>query len=138
MERQTPASKATPPRILLAEDDDEMRALLLWCLRRDGYEVTECRDGMDLLVLLERSVLSDELAEFDLVLSDIRMPGGWAVDVLEEFLGCDGLPPTILITAFGDREPHAEARKLGAVAVFDKPFDVEALMLRIRQLVAHP
>jgi len=128
------ANASNPFRILLAEDDNEMRELLLWWLRRDGYEVTVCRDGNDLLTYLEWSVLSEELAQFDLVLSDVRMPRGSALDVLEELYGCDGLPPTILITAFGDPAIHAEARQLGAAEVIDKPLNREALMAKIRQL----
>jgi len=134
MQLQLAANASNPLRILLAEDDDEMRALLLWWLRREGYDVTECRDGNDLLTYLEWSVLSGELAEFDLVLSDIRMPRGSALGVLDEFYGSDGLPPTILITAFGDPAIHAEARQLGAAEVIDKPLDREALMAKIRQL----
>ena len=134
MELQLAANASNPLRILLAEDDDEMRALLLWWLRREGYDVTECRDGNDLLTYLEWSVLSGEVAQFDLVLSDIRMPRGSALGVLDELYGCDGLPPTILITAFGDPAIHAEARQLGAAEVIDKPLDREVLMAKIRQL----
>jgi len=134
MQSQLAANASHPLRILLAEDDDEMRTLLLWWLRRDGYEVTECHDGNDLLTYLEWSILSGELEQFDLVLSDIRMPRGSALGVLEELYGCDGLPPTILITAFGDPAIHAEAHKLGAAEVIDKPLDREVLMARIRQL----
>jgi len=135
-EPESGASKAkvTPPRILLAEDDQDMRALLVWSLRRDGYEVHECRDGMELYDYLERSVLAMELTDFDLLVSDILMPGEFALDVLEDFQGCDGLPPTILITAFGDPATYAAARQLGVVTVFDKPLEMEVLMEEIRRL----
>jgi CheY-like chemotaxis protein len=133
---QIPANASTPLRILLAEDDDEMRALLMFWLRQDGYDVTECRDGNDLLTRLEQSVLSGELMQFDLVLSDIRMPRGSALGVLDELYGCDGLPPTILITAFGEPAVHAEARRLGAEEVIDKPLDREVLMAKIHRLVS--
>jgi DNA-binding NtrC family response regulator len=133
-EPRTGEAGVTPPRILLAEDDEDMRALLVWRLRRDGYEVNECRDGMEFYGYLERSVLAVELADFDLVVSDIRMPGEFALDVLDEFEGCDGLPPAILITAFGDSATYAEARQLGVVMVFDKPFEMEFLMEEICRL----
>jgi CheY-like chemotaxis protein len=135
MTLQIAAKASASPRVLLAEDDDEMRALLLFWLRQDGYDVTECRDGNDLLTRLEQSVLSGELMGFDLVLSDIRMPNGSALDVLDELYGCDGLPPTILITAFGERVIHAEARRLGAQEVIDKPLDRDVLMARIRRVL---
>jgi DNA-binding response OmpR family regulator len=44
-------------------------------------------------------------------------------------------PPVILITAFGDQWTHAQARKLGAVDIIDKPFDIDDLVERVRQLV---
>jgi DNA-binding response OmpR family regulator len=59
------SNSPAPPRIFLAEDEDDMRALVALWLRMDGYEVVECHDGMDLLVHLERSVLSGELADCD-------------------------------------------------------------------------
>jgi CheY-like chemotaxis protein len=133
---QIPANASTPPRILLAEDDDEMRALLLFWLRQDGYDVTECRDGNDLLTRLEQSALSGELMQFDLVLSDIRMPRGSALGVLEELCGCEDLPPMILITAFGRSAIDAEARRLGAEEVIDKPLDRDVLMRKIHRLVS--
>ena len=130
----TSQARVTPPRILLAEDDEDMRALLVRWIRTDGYEVIDCRDGVQLYDYLERTVLTGELADFDLLVSDIRMPGEFVFDVLEELQGCDGLPPTILITAFGDPATHAEARELGALTVFDKPFEMEVLMEEIRRL----
>jgi len=125
--------QAKPCRILLAEDDDAMRDLLVGWLRDDGYEVTTCTNGCDLLSQLEGSVLSDEFIGFDLVLSDIHMPEGSGLEVLDEFFGCDGIPPAILITAFGDLRTRALANHLGAV-VLEKPFQKENLMAEIRRL----
>jgi len=129
-----PAGVERPERILLAEDDDAMRDLLVKWLHEAGYVVTACSSGIDLLTHLERSVLSAELSEFDVVLSDIQMPLGSAFDVLDEFFGCDGVPPTILITAFGDRRTHAVASQLGAAAVLEKPFEKERLLAELEEL----
>ena len=113
-----------------------MRDLLVGWLHEAGYDVTACNSGLALLTHLERSVLSGELLEFDVVLSDIRLPLGSALDVLDEFFGCEGVPPTILITAFGDRRTHAVASHLGAATVLEKPFDKGRLMLEIERLRA--
>jgi DNA-binding response OmpR family regulator len=121
-------------RVLLAEDDDDLRHLIALWLREEGFEVTACSSGLDLLAYLKQSVLSEELPEFDLVLSDIHMPLGSAMDVLEEFHGCDGVPPTVLITAFGSARTGAAASRLGAAAVLDKPLDKGRLMAEIRRL----
>jgi len=127
-----PSSVASPDRVLVAESDDRMRRLLVGWLREAGYDVTECSSGSDLLVYLERSVLSGELPEFGLVLSDI--PPGSMLDVLDEFFGCDGVPPTILIAAFGDRRARAMASHPGVSKVLEKPFDKDRLLAGIRAL----
>jgi DNA-binding response OmpR family regulator len=126
-------SLVSPDRILLAEDDDTMRALLARWLHEAGYDVTACSSGFDLLTHLERSVLSEELPEFDVVLSDI--PPGSALDVLDEFVGCDGVPPTLFITSLGDRQTQALANHLGAATVIEKPFEKGHLMAEIRRLL---
>lgn len=125
-----------PLRILVAEDDDAMRDLLVVWLRDAGYDVTACSDGFDLKTRLQMSVLSEELAAFDLVVSDIRLPLGSALEILDEFLGCDGIPPTILLTAFGSRHTLQAASRLGAARVLDKPFDKGRLLAEIQGLQA--
>ena len=134
MESNEPSILASPDRILVAESDDDMRRRLVGWLHEAGYEVTECSSGPDLLVNLERSVLSGELPEFGLVLSDI--PLGSTLDVLDEFSGCDGVPPTILITAFGDRRADALANHPGVAKVLQKPFGKGRLMAEIQLLCA--
>lgn len=134
MEPNERGQAVEPERILVAEDDDAMRDLLVAWLCEAGYDVTACDSGLDLLSHLERSVLSGELLEFDVVLSDIQMPLGSALDVLDAFFGCDGVPPTILITAFGDRRTHEMARDLGAATVLEKPFERGRLLAEIRRL----
>lgn len=125
-----------PTRVLLAEDDDDLRELLLTWLREEGLEVTECTDGLDLLARLQMSVLSGELQEFDLVVSDIQMPLADAFDVLDEFIGCEGVPPALLITAFGGRRADAAARAVGAVGLLEKPFERDRLLAEVRRLSA--
>jgi two-component system response regulator (stage 0 sporulation protein F) len=126
--------EAKTPRILVAEDDDEMRALLGQALRSSGYEVAELSDGLHLVARLA----SAEASEFDAIVSDIRMPGVSGLDVLEGLRKCKDAPPMILITAFGDRETHELARRLGATAMFDKPFDVEELLAELRRVAPPP
>jgi CheY-like chemotaxis protein len=124
-----------PRRILIAEDDYEMRRLLVAALRRDGYEVTEADNGLRLLSQLYSPLHYGIRADVDLIISDIRMPGVDGLEVLSGLQSYDGAPPVILITAFGDRQVHAEANRLGAVALFDKPFDLDDLRTFVRRLV---
>jgi len=118
-------------RILLAEDDDEMRSMLAAALRRDNYQVEEAFNGADLLVKVARAFLDingDRVTRApDLVISDVRMPGFTGLEVLAALRDRAPKVPVILITAFGDLETHLEAKRLGANAMFDKPFDLEDL-----------
>jgi len=127
-----------PPRIILADDDDDMRQLVASVLRADGYFVLEARDGAKLQKLahtLLYSGLADPRPE--LVISDIRMPGLSGLDVVSWLRELDWMTPVILLTGFGDAETHRKARELGVAAVFDKPFDLSVLRRRVRDIVPH-
>ena len=63
------------------------------------------------------------------------MPGVTGIQVLESAKEFDDFPPMILITAFGDNNTHAQAEKLGVVAMLDKPFDVGDLLSKVAQVV---
>ena len=68
-------------RVVIAEDDATLRELLAAALRLDGHEVSEARDGCELLDLLASSVMDDGKLP-DLVISDLRMPGWDGMQVL--------------------------------------------------------
>jgi DNA-binding response OmpR family regulator len=127
--------KKSAPRILLAEDDYDMRKLLTWSLSKSGYEVIECPDGIHLLDHVRTFFPPAEPEDFDLIISDIRMPGITGLEVLEGTREYKEFPPMILITAFGDEETHEQARRLGAVAIFDKPFEIDDLLTKVREIV---
>lgn len=113
-------------RVLLAEDDAEMRPLLSLTLTRAGFELVLASSGDEALDRIADQLLEDAEA-FDLVIADIRMPGCTGLDLLSCLRHFDWHTPVILITAFGSSETHDEALRLGAFAVFDKPFDLEDL-----------
>ncbi len=78
---ETKFRPSCPARLLLAEDDLELRELLAYVLRADGHDVTEARDGNELLAILSKG-LERGHEPFALVVSDVRMPGLTAFDVL--------------------------------------------------------
>ena len=87
-----------------------MRTVLALRLRQQGYAVTECQDGTELIAQLS-GYIGDASSEkparkFDLLISDIRMPGVFGTSVVEGAAENKNFPPTILITAFGDEETH--------------------------------
>jgi len=114
-------------RILLAEDDFEMRRFLASALRMDGYEVCEAASGVEVLDHIGPYLYDGMDFGIDLIISDIRMPGVDGLEILAGLSKCEGAPPVILITAFGDRRTHVDAERLGAVGLLDKPFHVNEL-----------
>lgn len=134
-------STPRPASILLAEDDDEMRAVLAFHLRKGGHQVTQCRNGVELADRIEASLNPGGTKpsagqHYDLVITDIRMPGVLGISVLEGCQDMTNAPPIVLITAFGDEETHAEAERLGAAAFFDKPFEIRDLVKKVRELLS--
>lgn len=126
------------PRILLAEDDPDMREMLSFVLWRAGYAVDAMSDGLSLLLRLSEAGTAC-CVDWDLVISDIRMPGVTGIEVLEYLHSRKDLPPLLLITAFGDNETHDLAQRLGAVTLIDKPFDLEVLLHEVQRVILpHP
>ena len=127
------------PRLLLAEDDDGLRPLLAERFRAEGFEVVEAEDGAAVVEYLAESIVQNNRHPgFDLIVSDIRLPGLNALDVLRGARGALEATPVILITAFGDRRTHDRALLLGASAVFDKPLDVDDLVDAAYRLLTVP
>jgi two-component system response regulator AtoC len=134
----------TPMRVLLAEDDGEMRALMAQALRADGIEVVEAPDGHALRMHVSSLVVSRMMLQsgrapvrsdrlFDVVVSDICMPGPSGLDVLEMLRDVDRDVPVLLMTGFGDEDVRDRVSALGA-ACFDKPFDLDELRMAVRLL----
>jgi len=125
-----------PPRILLAEDEDEMRVLLGRALRKVGYRVIEDYDGESLYNDLILNLLSDKKSDrIDMIISDIKMPGPSVMEMVGQMNKINGFPPVILITAFGDEKIHAEAKQLGVTAVFNKPFDIDKFIANVMEII---
>jgi CheY-like chemotaxis protein len=128
---------APTPKVLIAEDDATFRSLIGSMLMDAGYEVIEAADGGDLLERLADSAAARPAEPIPaMVITDLRMPGLSGFEALR-FLraGPWRSLPVILITAFGDAKTHARAHALGAVAVFDKPFDLAALRAKVEALM---
>lgn len=128
--------RTNSPLILLAEDEDEMRVLLGRALRKAGYRVIEDYDGESLHNDLILNFLSNKKSEnIDMIISDIRMPGPNVMEIVGKMNKTNGFPPVILITAFGDKKIHAEAKQIGVTAVFDKPFDIDELIAKVMEIL---
>jgi CheY-like chemotaxis protein len=121
--------------VFLAEDDVELRRLIATTLRRDGHFVLEAHDGAALLLEIGHAYWGESTdATPTVIVSDLRMPGTDGLSVLDRLREHAWCPPFILITAFADKAVHDRAASLGAHAVFDKPFDLDALRAAVARL----
>jgi CheY-like chemotaxis protein len=131
----TPRAATRPFRILVAEDDAEMRRLVTDALRDDGYEVVELTDGGRLLVdIAARLKAEPDGEDIDLIVSDIRMPICTGMQILEALRQAHWRTPVILMTAFGDDATRRQAEGLRAV-LFDKPFDLDDLRTAVANML---
>jgi CheY-like chemotaxis protein len=122
-----------PPRVLVAEDDPEMRRLVVEALQRDGFDVIEACDGGRLLVRITSAYAHPE-AQVDLIISDIRMPICTGLQILKGLRDARWTTPVILMTAFSDEGVRANANALDAV-LFDKPFAIDDLRTAVATLL---
>lgn len=114
-------------RILIADDDDAIRETISDVLTRLGAITTVARDG-------EEAIAITRTQPFDLVISDIRMPGKCGYDVFAGVREVHATLPVIFITGFGYDPHHSiiRAKKEGLAAVLFKPFKIEKLLDDVR------
>jgi CheY-like chemotaxis protein len=108
------------PKVLVADDDPQMRGLLLRVMEETGFDVAEVANGSDALNAMAST-------DFDLLVLDLFMPHLGGLDVLQALLRRGSRTPVIAMTGGADRsveEPLKRALALGAATVFAKPFDV--------------
>ena len=122
-------------RLLLAEDDGPFRDMLVWAFEDAGCEVVAVGNGNDLRELLVSSLPSRATVQpFDIVVTDVRMPGWTGLHAIESLSGAPELPPIVVMTAFGDDETKERAKTAGAIAVLDKPIDPAVLCALVHQV----
>lgn len=116
-------------RILIAEDDADLRTLVATALRRDGYEVIEAFDGAQALELAGSNPVA-------LAVLDINMPRVDGVEVAERLRAGEEGPPVIFITAHTRRASLDRALETGPVGCIAKPFELEQLREQVRRALA--
>ncbi|MBM4131679.1 sigma-54-dependent Fis family transcriptional regulator [bacterium] len=119
-------------RILLVEDEKMTRVALAGTMTREGHEVVACADGPAGLAAIAAT-------PFDVVLTDLRLPGASGLDLLREVQSRGGRAKVIIMTAFASTESAIEALRLGAYDYVSKPFqsdEILTLLGHIEQLQA--
>ena len=110
-------------RVVLAEDDGALREMLALVLTESGYQVTTVGNGAELARSLREGAPG---GRFDLIVTDVNMPGGSGLDVVDRLRKDGDCTPVILITAFPQDDTRKRAGELG-VRLLAKPFELEAL-----------
>jgi two-component system response regulator HydG len=114
------------PKILIVDDQRNMRTTLAMMLRGVGYEVDEAADG-------DQGGSSGATGAFDLVLTDLRMGAKDGIDVLRNIKERQPMTEVIVMTAYGTIESAVEAMRLGAFDYIQKPFTEQELLVKVQK-----
>ncbi|HEX5423335.1 MAG TPA: sigma-54 dependent transcriptional regulator [Candidatus Acidoferrales bacterium] len=112
--------------VLLVEDKPELRAMLRKALERAGYSVDEAADG-------NSAIDKVRSRRYQVVLTDLKLPGSSGLDVLNEARRVEPTLPVILVTAYGSVEEAVRAMKEGAFDFIQKPVDLDHLRLLLER-----
>jgi two-component system NtrC family response regulator len=115
-------------RILVVEDDPGLRFTVTDTLEEAGFAVRAADNGPEAIRLLEAEA-------FDVVLTDLRLPGKDGLEVLREAREKNPPPSVITMTGYGSIESAVAAMKLGAEDYLTKPFSMEALLLLLGKVL---
>ena len=124
--------RVRPTSILVAEDDPTLRELLAMILREEGHTVMTVASADAMKLELDRCGAH---RTFDVLVTDIRMPGTSGLDVVANLRAAGSTIPIIVMTAFPDDGVQERAVSLGALLVA-KPFSLATICLAVDGLLA--
>lgn len=114
--------------ILIIEDDFRMRLLVKELLEKEGYAVTAAGDGQEAVSILSKY-------SFDILLTDLKMPGLDGMDILTASKEANPDTPVIVMTAYATIDSAVKAMKNGAYDYIQKPFDPDELLLMVKRAI---
>ena len=117
-------------KILVIDDEDLIIRSLAKLLEKTGYEAFIAKTGLDAMVMVEEE-------SFDLIISDIRMPGINGIEAIKGIYNIlekkgEANPPVLFITGYADKECQQAAKALDPIDYIYKPFDIMELVNRIK------
>ncbi len=122
----TQKRQAAPAHILVVDDEESIRDLCARVLTRAGYAVVTAPSGEEAVARLAQD-------SFDLLISDIRMPGISGLEVLERAKATFPQIRVVLITGFGTPQMLTRAQQSGADRILTKPFNPIELLAAVRE-----
>jgi two-component system, NtrC family, response regulator HydG len=115
-------------KILIVEDESVIRAALRRLLERNGYDISEAGS-------VQEAEKDFNLADFDLVISDLRLPGAPGTDLIKKA----GDVPVLIMTSYASLRSAVDSMRMGAVDYIAKPFDHSDMVSAVQRIIAdHP
>jgi two-component system, NtrC family, sensor kinase len=111
-------ASGTGADVLVVDDEPGIRDLLELELTAIGHRVSQCADGLEAIALLERR-------EFDLVVTDVKMPGATGIQVLKAAKALSADTEVIIVTGYADLDEAVECLRSGAFDLIHKPFELQ-------------
>ena len=123
--------KVAEAKVLLVDDEDQLRRVMRDLLERDGYTVTEARDGVEALDQIDRHAP-------DIIVLDLSLPGLDGYGVLSHLRSRPATVdiPVVVLTAQGDEDNEVRVFEMGADDFLSKPFRARALSARLQAVLS--
>lgn len=129
---------AVPLRVMVVDDDADLRDMIADRLHDDGAEVVQAADAIEAFEAIGNGLMTEPVRYFDLIIADVTMSAGGGFELLWTLHQTDYPVPVVLMSGYVDEATRARARTLGAAAVLDKPFDLERLHTIAQNVTARP
>jgi CheY-like chemotaxis protein len=115
-------------RVLVVDDESQIRRVMRTTLSSSGYEVSEATNGDEALGLIRSS-------DYDLVLLDVNMPGKSGLETCREIRAVGSHPAIIMVTVRDSETDKVDALDAGADGYVTKPFGIAELLARVRAVL---
>ncbi len=112
------------PRILIVEDEDIIRSAVRKLLQHAGYEVADASS-------VEEAEQNHEPDQFDLIISDLRLPGAAGTELINRAPNT----PVLIMTSYASLRSAVDAMRLGAVDYIPKPFDHDEMLMSVQRVL---
>lgn len=115
-------------KLLIVDDQYGIRILLNEVFQKEGYQTFQAASGIQALEIVENH-------SPDLVLLDMKIPGMDGIEILKRLKVIDPDIQVIIMTAYGELDMIQEAKDLGAITHFAKPFDIDEIRAAVKKLL---
>lgn len=114
------------PKVLIVDDQFGIRMLLNEVFKKEGYETFQATNGIQALEIIKKE-------HPDLAVLDMKMPGMDGIEILKRVREFDDKLKVLFMTAFGEIEILEQAKALGAIRHFAKPFDIDEMKIAVKE-----